>query len=209
MKILEAICLLRQVHKNIGGRYIDSLAGHNDGFYTIGMRRKSNGRLAVLRQYYGDDENFFAYDFNECVFLYTNESGKTQSFPFECEDFLANDWECVFVDCDGNYNYNALKIKGTQTFNDFLLENYGDELIDCDSAKQELKGIDISKVEKLCIENILTNDILLRDVAFDSKKSKIDIAEIMHALSRYDSDSVLSIEIDLKNGESCHLPNML
>ena len=159
MKFLEAITLLGKVHKNDSNMYIESLADHTgDGSLTLAMKRKSSDKVAVLREYYFVDDSLLAFDFKECIFLYTGKDGKTMPYPFECADFVADDWECVIYDCDGEYNYSALKGKISQTFAEFLINIYSDAILDYDSAIKKAKefftqndGSEISRIDIYCV----------------------------------------------------------
>ena len=87
MNFRQAIDLLKKVHNNDGGRFINDLAEKIDGFYTMAIKRKSQDKIAVLREFWGDDEGCAQpLDFSECSFLYTDKDGKSSAYPFTCDE---------------------------------------------------------------------------------------------------------------------------
>lgn len=217
MKLFEAIELLGKVHNGNGGRYIEKICnGECDGEYTMGMRRKSKlERVAVMREFWGDDENIQPFDFGECDFLYTNKDGNTSAFPFECADFLADDWECLIIDCDGYYDYNHLKFKVKQTFAEFLLDSDDDTLIDYDSAVAKIKAMfakaEVPNLVRVDITSALSDcePIAIHKNAFHLMGMGGILKDwvVLDELEKlgYRKDDLFEIEITFENGEEVNL----
>ena len=218
MKFLEAIALLGKVHKNDSNMYIESLADHTgDGSLTLAMKRKSSDKVAVLHEYYFIDDALLAFDFSECNFLYTGEDGKTTFYPFECADFLADDWECVIYDCDGEYDYSALKGKVNQTFAEFLLDRFDDVLLDYDGAIQKIKELYANegsdKIQRIDIKAIFGNDndsFFINRIDLAASNYQIKDWHIFDCLEKlgYGKDDVFEIEVELTNGKEFNLADL-
>lgn len=214
MTFKQAIALLEKVHKNDGSSYIDTLAEKIDGFYTMAIKRKSQDKIAILREYYGDDEGCAQpLDFSECSFLYTDKDGKTSAYPFTCEDFQAQDWKCFIFDTNGDYDYSALKGELNESFSQYLLEAHGDTLIDYNSAVAKIKKL----YEKYGSDKIQRIDIyaVFGDVNEPFYKGRLDLGgdylikdwHIYDCLEKlgFGLYDIFEIEVELTNGESFYL----
>lgn len=198
MKFLEAIELLGKVHRNDDNFYIDDIAEKvGNGEYTIAMKRKSNDRIAVLRQFYGDgDEIVGMFDYDECRFCLISNEHTALAFPFECGDFTATDWVCWIIDCDGN-----LKGELYKTFNQFLLDEHGDTLLDYDSAVEKLNKF-FGKYTKAEIKRIDFESIYKDDTStLMNTSNQISLANALSCLAEFSKDDLFEIEVTLNGDE--------
>lgn len=206
MKLNEILKLLRQVHTGDCVRYIDSLVEKCNGEYTMAIKRKSQDKIAILREFWGDDEGCIQpLDFGECDFLYTDKDGKTAPYPFTCNDLIANDWECFIYDCNGDYNYSALKGELQESFSQYLLDEWDEALLDYDSAIKKTKllfsKIDGSEILRIDVSCVFSGNYNTLSGAMDTIKDWW----LLDELKGQWKDSVFLIEIVMKNGEDFNL----
>lgn len=115
MTIQEALNRLSQVLEQDAKGYIWDLQYHlfKDSYLALGVRRKSK-EIPIL----------FWWDIEGCEFekmqgMIKTAGGELYQYHFSVEDLLANDWECVLMDADGDFK---------ETFDDFL-RNENDEVV--------------------------------------------------------------------------------
>lgn len=148
MTFNEALTLLQKVHNGTDERYLDDIS-ERIGEYSLGIKRKSSKNIAVMAMFCGEGE---LREFKDCSFFYLDKNGYLKPYPFECADFLADDWECGLVDLEGDYNKVKMRQFGWESFSEFLVEKY-DELLDYDSAMEKAKEL-FSSVNGALIQGV-------------------------------------------------------
>ena len=212
MNFKQALDLLKKVHNNDGGRYINDLAEKIDGFYTMAIKRKTQDKIAVLREFWGDDDGCAQpLDFSECSFLYTDKDGKSLAYPFTCEDFFADDWECFIFDTNGDYDYSALKGELQESFSQYLTELHDDSLLDYDSAVAKIKklyaeyGSDkIGRVDIIAVFGDVNEPFYRGRIDLSGSNYEVKDWHIFDCLEKlgYGKSDVFEIEVTLTSGES-------
>ena len=113
---------------------------------------KSHDCIVTLEIFDGENglRDFKEVDFRLCLQGFDFES---VAYPFSAEDFLADDWEVGFDDC-----YSPTKL--FKSFKEYLLDRYGDTLLDYNDALAKTKeffskvdGDDISRIDIAWILN--------------------------------------------------------
>lgn len=210
MTLNEALALLQKVHNGTDERYLDDIS-ERIGEYSLGIKRKSSENIAVMAMFCGEGE---LREFKDCSFFYLAENGYSKPYPFECADFLADDWECGFVDLEGDYNKVKMRQFGWTSFSEFLTEKY-DELLDYDSAVEKVKEL-FSSVSGALIQSVnieaifsdLDDDIHMRRMdLFGGTDGVIKDWHILDSLEKlgFGKGDMFEITIYFKDGKEVNL----
>ena len=210
MTLNEALALLKKVHNGTDALYLDDIS-EKIGEYSLGIKRKSSKNIAVMAMFYGEGE---LREFKDCSFFYLAENGYSMPYPFECADFLADDWECGFVDLEGDYNKVKMRQFGWTSFGEFLTEKDYD-LLDYDNAVAKVKelfsSVNGALIQSVNIEAILSgadDDIHIRRMdLFGGIDGVIKDYHILNSLEKlgFGKGDVFEITAYFKDGKEINL----
>lgn len=182
MTFNQALALLQQVHNGDESYYLSDIS-EEVGEYSLGIKRKSKDECISLSAFVECDELLEFEKSNFYVFV----NGVGIPYPFKCDDFLADDWECCLVDWDG---------KHCQTFTEFLQDKFDELLENANTAINALNRFlkrrnNIKHIEVRAIFSGIC-EVLSVDTAFDEWLNDLQVPK----------NECFTLEVFYKDGES-------
>lgn len=146
MEFMESMNLIKKLDSGNCGFYLDSLCDEL-GDYALGLRHKgSSVFIPITPQFDSDNE---VMEHSRCKLQFWDENTKAWFFyPFNFEEFFANDWEVILVD--------SYDMEFKDTCANFLLDGYDDALLSHKDMIDKLNKV-LERDNKTCCEDLKLN----------------------------------------------------
>lgn len=136
MTLTKALKLLNKIDKGKISRYLQDCIDYEER--NLGVMRKD--KVYAVAEFYVDEAGESADEavpLLDCRFFSKNKQGEIVPTSLTAGDILAKDWECVFVDCNGDLNC-SIKEYLQNKYPEIM---YKDELAKLDSKELYNEGV--------------------------------------------------------------------
>lgn len=141
MTLAKSLKLLNKIDKGKISRYLQDCVDYEER--NLGVMRKD--KVYAVAEFYVDEDGESADEavpLIDCRFFCKNKKGEIVPTSLTAGDILAKDWECVFVDCNGDLSCTI----GEYLQNKFSEIMYRDEI-----AQVQAQDLLKEGVEKIAI----------------------------------------------------------
>lgn len=194
MTLTKALKLLNRIDKGKISSYLQDCIDYEER--NLGVMRK--GKVYAVAEFYIDESGESmdeAVPLIDCRFFAKNSKGEIIPATLTAGDILAKDWECCFVDCNGDLSC---------TIREYLQDKYCTIMYKDDIAQMDAQELQKEGIEKIEIVDAF-RERTIRVCMLENEIQKGLVLDFVALASLLKKDTPYTIACYDKNGDSYDL----